>query len=433
MNTVMLNAVGPSVYYLQLALARSGYRIGAIDGVFGQKTLKGLQDFQMDNNLFPDGIAGPRTWRKLTPFLTGYTLYTVTYSDTLFKLARRYFSTVDAILIANPEVNPANLQVGQRLIIPYTMFDVVSSNVPVTYELLLLWIEGLVARYPFIRTSSIGNSVSGRSIPELVLGRGNYHVMINASHHANESITTTVVMKYCENLAKSYSFGGFMNEGNNESVSSISIYNNAMLHIIPLVNPDGVDLVNGYLQESGSSLYNQAAELASTYPQIPFPSGWKANIRGVDLNLNYPAGWETAREIKFSQGFTQPGPRDYVGSAPLTEPETNAMVRYTGANLFDITLSYHTQGNVIYWKFSDYNPPRSLEIGTQLSQASGYTLELTPPESAYAGYKDWFIQTYNRPGYTIECGIGINPLPLSQFDTIYAANEPLITKALTAR
>lgn len=433
MNIVGLNSTGPGVYYLQLALGRSGYPIGAIDGIFGGRTLEGLKHFQQDNKLIPDGIAGPRTWKKLTPFLTGYTLYTVSASDTVFKLARRYFSTVDAILTANPEIIPSNLQIGQRLVIPYTMFDVVSGQVPVTYELLLLWIEGLVARYPFMRSSSIGSSVSGRSLPELTIGTGNYHVMINASHHANEWITTTVVMKYCENLAKSYSFGGFMNTGNSDCVSSVNLYNNAMLHIVPLVNPDGVDLVNGYLQESNSPLYKQAAELAEAYPQIPFPSGWKANIRGVDLNLNYPAGWEIAREIKFSQGFTKPGPRDYVGSAPLTEPETNAMVRYTGENLFDITLSYHTQGNVIYWKFADINPPRSFEIGTQLAEASGYTLELTPPESAYAGYKDWFIQTYNRPGYTIECGIGINPLPLSQFDSIYAANEPLITRALTAR
>lgn len=57
-----------------------------------------------------------------------------------------------------------------------------------------------------------------------------------------------------------------------------------------------------------------------------------------------------------------------------------------------------------------------------MADSSGYTLSETPYNSSFAGYKDWFIQNYNRPGYTIEAGIGENPLPLSQFDEIYQDN-----------
>lgn len=416
MNTVRSGSLGPSVFYLQLALERSGYNTGAIDGIFGIKTQQALIEFQLDNKLLPDGIAGSRTWKKLIPFLAGYTTYRIFEGDTLYKIARRNYSTIDAILVANPEIVPANLQVGSNLIIPYSGFDVVSGKVPVTSEIVSVWIEGLLARYPFIRTKSIGLSVLGRRIPMLRIGTSSRKILVNASHHANESITTGIVMKYCENMAKAIAEG--------RSVPDVS------LCVVPLVNPDGVDLVNGYLEESGNPAYFCAKNLAGNYPDIPFPSGWKANINGVDLNLNYPAGWEIAREIKFSQGFSMPGPRDYVGSSPLCQPESRVMVMLTGSDNFDATLSYHTQGNIIYWKYLDYEPPRSLELGTILSEASGYPLEITPPDSGYAGYKDWFIQTYNRPGYTIECGRGINPLPLSQFDSIYAANEPLITAAL---
>jgi hypothetical protein len=49
-----------------------------------------------------------------------------------------------------------------------------------------------------------------------------------------------------------------------------------------MVNPDGVDLVNGFL-ESGP-YYQMAKAIGESYPDIAFPSGWKANIEGVDLN-----------------------------------------------------------------------------------------------------------------------------------------------------
>ena len=142
----------------------------------------------------------------------------------------------------------------------------------------------------------------------------------------------------------------------------------------------------------------------------------------MDLNLQFPAGWLNARRIKFAQGYTMPAPRDFVGEGPLTEPEALAIYNFTLVHNFRLILAYHTQGEVIYWKYSDYLPPYSEEIGRRFSEASGYTLDITPPESAYAGFKDWFIQEYNRPGYTIEAGLGENPLPISQFDQIYSDN-----------
>ena len=167
-------------------------------------------------------------------------------------------------------------------------------------------------------------------------------------------------------------------------------------------------------------------------PQAGFPDNWKANIRGVDLNLQYPAGWDEARRIKFSQGYTKPGPRDYVGSAPLTEPESRAVYDYSLHRPFRLSLSYHTQGQVIYWKYDGFDPPHAKAIGKRLAALSGYALELTPEESAYAGYKDWFIRQFDKPGYTVEAGQGVSPLPLSQFEEIWRANEPLLAYAMTA-
>ena len=199
--------------------------------------------------------------------------------------------------------------------------------------------------------------------------------------------------------------------------------------MVPLVNPDGVDLVTGALSPL-DSFYTQAMALAAHYPNIPFPDGWKSNISGVDLNLQYPAGWEVARRIKFSQGYTRPGPRDYVGSEPLITPENRAMVKWTREQDFALTVSYHTQGRTIYWQYQNQAPAEARTIGEALSRSSGYTLASTPFNSAHAGYKDWFIQTWRRPGYTIEAGQGVNPLPLSQFEEIYRANLPILVRGM---
>ena len=151
----------------------------------------------------------------------------------------------------------------------------------------------------------------------------------------------------------------------------------------------------------------------------------------MDLNLQFPAEWEKARAIKFALGYTSPGPRDFVGLAPLSARESRALYNFTRQLSPDLILSYHTQGQVIFWQYLDYEPVNSREIADALARVSGYSVESTPYESGFAGYKDWFISEYDRPGYTIEAGLGTNPLPLSQFDQIYKENRCLMTVAAT--
>ena len=70
------------------------------------------------------------------------------------------------------------------------------------------------------------------------------------------------------------------------------------------------------------------------------------------------------------------------------------------------------------------------EIAQKFSNVSGYILAEVPYNSSFAGYKDWFIQNYNRPGFTIEAGLGINPLPVEQFDEIYRDNLGILVLGL---
>lgn len=126
-----------------------------------------------------------------------------------------------------------------------------------------------------------------------------------------------------------------------------------------------------------------------------------------------------------------PAPRDFVGFAPLTEPEAIAIYNFTLQYDFKLVIAFHSQGEVIYWQFQNYNPPNAYNIGTKFSEASGYLLDSTPYDSSFAGYKDWFIQDFNKPGYTIEVGLGTNPLPISQFDQIYKDNLGILILGAT--
>lgn len=382
-----------------------------------------LQEFQRREGLYPSGQEDMLTMQRLTPYLVGYERYMVKPGDTYYNIARRFSTTVGAISTANPAQDPRRLTAGQYLIVPLG-FPVVPTDVPFTSELLALCIQGLTARYPFISQRTIATTAYGRPVAMLRLGGGLRSVLYNASHHANEWITTPILMKFLEDYAQAASRGGTI-----FGMDAAAILRQTQLYLVPMVNPDGVDLVTGAVAE-GSAEYEAAQEIAAFFPSIPFPDGWKANLRGVDLNLNYPAGWEQARENKFALGFTRPAPRDYVGEAPLDQPESAAMVRLTQEIYPRLTLSYHSQGEVIYWKFLNSEPAGAREIGETFSRVSGYLLEDTPFASGFAGYKDWFIQDFDRPGYTIEVGSGESPLPLSQFDSIYRKNLGILTLGL---
>ena len=300
---------------------------------------------------------------------------------------------------------------------------IVQTDVPITSQSNDRMIQQLVTAYPSFRTEVLGNTAYGRPLRTLVLGSGPRKVIYTASHHANEWITSLVLLKFAEDFGEALA-----SDGEIGGVPAAAIAQAATIYMVPMVNPDGVDLVTGAIPPE-TVPYASAHGLSAYYPAIPFPEGWKANLMGVDLNLQYPAGWLQAREIKFSQGFTRPGPRDYVGRYPLSQPEARALAGYTEYIDPALILAYHSQGQVIYWKFGDTQVPGARELGEEFARLSGYELSDTPFESGFAGYKDWFIQNFRRPGYTIEVGLGENPLPLTQFDQIYRSNVGILIRA----
>lgn len=412
-QTLRLGSTGPLVGFLQLVLGRLGFYSGEISYIFDEETERSVAQLQSALGLSADGVVGEKSWAAFEPYFTGNYYYTVKSGDTLSSIASKSNTNLKMLLAANDLSNPDSLFVGQKILVPFSEF-VVPTTLRFSSEVMNILLSSLSERYPFLSFSSVGKSVLGKDLVSLRLGRGEKTVAYNASHHANEWITSLLLVKFvemfCHALVTRRRLGDF---------DPKEVFDTASVYIVPMVDPDGVDLVTGQIPK-GSEIYENAEKL-NTFG-LPFPDGWKANIAGTDLNLNYPAGWEEARRIKFSQGFTSPAPRDFVGDYPLSAPESRAMAQFTKNLSPRLILAYHSQGEIIYWKYLDYDPPRSFEIAQRFSAVSGYSLETTPENSGYAGYKDWFIAENNLPGYTVEVGRGASPLPLEQFPKIFSDN-----------
>ncbi|MER2077702.1 g-D-glutamyl-meso-diaminopimelate peptidase [Psychrobacillus psychrotolerans] len=339
--------------------------------------------------------------------IPGYvtTSYQIKSGDSLWSIASSRNLPLDTLFLVNPTLNPAFLRIGQTINIPIRVtWRIVNGKQNYDYSTLMNDMRQLQTVYPFLRISSIGNSVEGREIPEVLIGDGEKRVHYNASFHANEWITTPIILTFLNDYALSLT-----NQTPIRGLNTLPLYSQASLSIVPMVNPDGVDLVlNGLPEES--PWRDRVIEWNNGSSDF---SGWKANIRGVDLNDQFPAEWELER----ARNPQVPGPRDYGGESPLSEPEAIAMADLTRNSDFARVLAFHTQGEVIYWGFENLEPPESEAMVTEFSRVSGY--EPVQTIDSYAGYKDWFIQDWRRPGFTVELGTGINPLPLSQFDEIY--------------
>lgn len=417
-----INDTGSLVEALQLALYRSGYLSAPPDGIFGKQTQQALLGFQRAFGLAEDAVAGKETFSVAERFLKGYYTKVIKSGDTIWQIAVSNGISPQNIITANPNINPDRLSVGEKITVPYA-FRVVPTEVNYSSYLTKMIVDGLVARYPFAEKTDIASSVMGNGLGVMKIGNGKNSVFVSAGIHANESLNIPVVLKFAEEYLRARTERLPLYGANTET-----LYSDTTLYLLPLANPDGLDLVTGAL--TTGEYYDNAKKIAATYPNIPFPDGWQANINGIDLNLQFPADWERAKLVKAQEGFSSPSPTEFPGFEPISQPESRALFYFTKENNFKIITAYHSQGNLIYWKYDGFLPGNSERIGNILSAASGYPFATTPDGSDFAGYKDWFIKEFDKPGYTIETGLGTNPLPLSQFDEIYEANKNLLVALL---
>lgn len=342
--------------------------------------------------------------------------YCVKFGDTLSKLSADKNCNKDAIAVLNQNKHLDQLKTGEIIYVPERVISpFTTTKNAYDYQILIKIIERLQKAYPFITIETIGHSVLGRKIQEIRVGKGEKKVHMNASFHANEWITTMVLMNLLNQYLLCLTNGTLMR---GQKVSHL--YERVELSVVPMVNPDGVDLVL-----NGPPLDWKEKVIEMNEGSDDFIH-WKANIRGIDLNRQFPANWDLCKKNSLVNG---PGSRDFPGDSPLTEPEAITMAELAQKHSFDRLIAFHTQGEEFYWGYDGHEPDESHVIAEEFERISGY--KAVRYVDSHAGYKDWFIQEFKRPGFTLELGRGINPLPLSQFSKILHCVEGIFAVALS--
>ena len=196
----------------------------------------------------------------------------------------------------------------------------------------------------------IGKSCLGREIFAVKLGEGTPVGIVQCGIHGREFITSRLAVSQ-------YRYGQITGS----------------VWFLPLTNPDGA-----LISESGEK---------------PL---WKANARGVDLNVNFDADWG-----KGAKNVFHPASENYVGAYPFSEPETRALRDFTLWAKPNYTVSYHTKGEEIYSRFKRELPGESV-LGAVLSKSTGYPIVRTV--GSVGGYKDWCIERLKVPSFTVEVG-----------------------------
>ncbi len=269
-------------------------------------------------------------------------------------------------------------------------------------------LEDLCQKYPCLQKYPIGRSCLGRELFAVQLGKAPEYALFAAAFHGSEYLTTTVSLFFLEELGRAV-----CNDGEIAGFNAQKALFGRGIILIPCINPDGCEIaLHGRV--AAGNLGSAVARIAKNDFEH-----WNANLRGVDLNHNFPAGWEELHTRERAAGIYGPMPTRFGGYRPESEPETQALIKLCRTRPIRHAVALHTQGEVIYWTYGNKRPPRSEKMAEILATSSGYLLDDPEDLAVGGGFKDWFIDEFSRPGFTFELGNGKNPLPIAEAAEIY--------------
>ncbi|WP_226682487.1 M14 family zinc carboxypeptidase [Sutcliffiella horikoshii] len=264
-----------------------------------------------------------------------------------------------------------------------------------------------------IQIKLIGKSEFGQNIWSAKIGKGKENIIILGGHHGREWLTTSLVMTKLEYYLEAYRRGEDIFGYNSQLLDEVSIW------FVPMVNPDGIRIQQEGIGFLPKNYQNRLIHMNEN--SIDFDR-WKANGIGIDLNRQYPAGWESIKEKT-----TAPSYQYYKGKYPLQAKEVRAVVHFTKEVEPLMAVTYHSSGRVLYWYFKNNQAvvKRDKNIADHLSKLTGYLLDQPEEHAVGGGFSDWFVSEFNRPSFTPEISYFVeetNP-PISVFQEEWKRNK----------
>lgn len=273
----------------------------------------------------------------------------------------------------------------------------------------------LLRNYPFVQCETIGFSHCGREINAFTLGGAGENVLYVGGVHGMEFITSKLVMKLLTNMCEKYKTGEKL-----RGYPIRSYLSNRGLTIVVCLNPDGCAISRTGAAAAGK--YMDFVNTASRGDSVI----WQANAVGVDINHNFNAEWQSVKKREELYGITKPCPSKFGGEFPESEPETKAITEYCRTHRLRHAIAFHSQGEEIYYTFGSHTPSRSYELAAVMEKLSGYKLSQPTGTAIGGGLKDWLIEELHIPAFTLEVGLGENPLPDDDLEVIYNKLEEML-------
>ena len=242
------------------------------------------------------------------------------------------------------------------------------------------FLKGKISDYSDV--FSIGKSLENRDIFCFKIGTGDAGAVFAAGFHALEYLTVPALLSFADKF-----------------LNMIQYHNRISAYFVPSVNPDGIEIaVNGL---NPKNPYHK--DIINSVGIIDFKNAWQANAAGVDINHNFNAQWQKICD--------KCAPTRYGGEFPHSEPETRAVASLLTKIKPELFVAFHSQGKEIYYDFNGLENKCAKENAEFVAKKCGYIAETPTGTASFGGAKDWYIQEFNKEAYTIELGLGKNPLP----------------------
>lgn len=305
--------------------------------------------------------------------------------------------------------------------------DFVKSDDMLTYDELEEILPKLKEHYPEICDyKKIGKTADKRYIYDIMIGNksADKQLVFIGAIHAREYITSLLLTENAEYLLNSY----YRKTRNGTPYKEI--LSEYCIHIIPMANPDGVTISelgpeainNETIRKNLYTIYkNDTLRGYTTYSEQRYFERWKANARGVDLNRNFDAKWDTIETLKGKSGM------NYKGENPESESEVKYILKFIKSLSNPQTVvSYHATGSMIYWDYGQEGDLREKST-RQIELISGLTgyKALDYSEKSAGGLSDYLAAhaELDIVPETIEVGVSEAPVSMDEYDYIYKKNK----------